>query len=77
MESSQQKLKQSQDEVLALKGRLTNSKKVNEQLQAKYAELDKALNQVTLSKSPTVVKVTSRSKEEIRLLTECKRKAGC
>ena len=76
LETLQQKLKYSQDEVLALKGRLTSTKRSHDQLQVRYCELDKALNEATLSKSPTVIKVTSRSKEEMRLLTECKRKVS-
>ena len=76
LETVQQKLKHSQEEVLALKGRLTNSRKSHDQLQVKCSELDRALNEATTTKSPTVVKVASRSKEEIRLLTECKRKVS-
>lgn len=75
LESLQQKLKHSQDDVLATRGRLTTSKKLNEQLRLKFSELDKALNEAT-SKSPTVIKVASRSKEELRLLTECKKKVS-
>ena len=76
LETAQQKWKHSQDEVLALRGRLTNSKKLHEQLQVRYSELDRAMSEA-ISKSPTVInRVTSRTKEELRLLMECKKKVS-
>jgi len=67
-EGLQQKHKHSQDEVLALRGRLTTSQKSQEKLQVKCSALEKSAS------SPTVLKVSTRSKEEQKLAAECRRK---
>ena len=54
------------------------SKKTQEQLQGKNSALEKALESAS-SQSPTVVKVSTRSREELRLAADCRRKVsrGC
>ncbi len=74
--STQDKYRYSHNEVLALKGRLTNVQKVQEQLQMKCTSLEHTVKTLTLQ-PPTVTKVASRSREETRLTEECKRKVEC
>ena len=62
----QQRCSQQSNEILALKGRLTNSKRAYEKLQAHCTQLE--------AQSPKVVKVYTRRSEEERLLNECKKK---
>ena len=69
-EGLQQKHKHSQDEVLALRGWPTTSQKSQEKLQVKYSLLEKSAS------SPTVLKVSTRSKEEQKLAAECRRKVN-
>ena len=58
-----------QEEVLALRGRLTSARKSQERLLVRCSALEKSAS------SPTVVKVTAtRSKQELRLAAECTRK---
>ena len=71
--AAQQRYKQSQDEVLALKGRLASTRKSNEQLQMKCSSLEQVVDTLQ-SRSPTVVKVPTKSREEVRLIEECRRK---
>ena len=70
----QLRARQRQDEVLALKGRLTSLQKAHEKLQGRCMELEKT---DAINKSPKVVGThthSARSKEEVRLSAECKRK---
>ena len=62
--------KHSQDEVLALRGRLTTAQKSQEKLRVKCSGLEKSAS------SPTVVKVSTRSREEQKLAAECRRKVN-
>ncbi|KAL5490782.1 hypothetical protein EMCRGX_G015966 [Ephydatia muelleri] len=66
LQECQQRCSQQSNEVLALKGRLTNSKKAYEKLQAQCSQLE--------AQSPKVIKVYTRRNEEERLLNECKKK---
>ena len=66
----QQKWSQQGNEILALRGRLTNSRKACDKLQAQCSQLERD------TQFPKVVKVYARRKEEERLLEECKRKVG-
>lgn len=71
----QDRCKQSQDEILALRGRLTSTRRSHEHLEMKCSTLEDIVQKLN-SRSPTVVKVTTRSREEVRLSEECKRKAS-
>ncbi|XP_064383941.1 myosin-11-like isoform X2 [Halichondria panicea] len=71
--SAQKNFHHSQDEVLALRGRLTSTRKACEQLQMKCTSLEHTVETLA-RRSPTVVRVPSRSREEVRLTEECKRK---
>ena len=73
--SAQKNFHHSQDEVLALRGRLTSTRKACEQLQMKCTSLEHTVETLA-RRSPTVVRVPSRSREEVRLTEECKRKVG-
>ena len=73
--TAQERYKHSQDDILALKGRLTSTRKSSDQFQMKCTTLEKMVESLN-SRSPTVVKVTTRSREELRLAEECKRKVG-
>ncbi len=73
--SAQKNCHHSQDEVLALRGRLTSTRKACEQLQMKCTSLEHTVETLA-RRSPTVVRVPSRSREEVRLTEECKRKVG-
>lgn len=68
LQECQQKCSQQSNEILALKGRLTNSKRAFEKLQAQCTQLEREVQ------SPKIVKVYTRRSEEERLLTECKKK---
>ena len=62
--------------VLAMRGRATNAKKHEERLKLKCTMLEKSL-EVVSSKSPTVIRVqqsAERTREELRLMEECKKK---
>ena len=73
--TAQERHKHSQDDILALKGRLTSAKKSKDQFQIKCTTLEKMVESLN-SRSPAVVKVATRSREELRLAEECKRKVG-
>lgn len=68
LEGLKQKYKHSQDEILALRGRLTISQKSQEKLQARCSVLERPAS------SPIVLKVSTRSREEQKLAAECRRK---
>ncbi len=75
-ERLQQKLESAENTILVLRGRASNAKKHEDQLKAKCAALQVAL-ETTAARAPSVVKVSpgpKRTREELKLREECRKK---
>ena len=80
LRNSKQKQQRLRDEILALRGRLANSRKTHEQLQAHCSALEKTVEGKT-QKLLSAARAGGgggggRSKEEIRLAKECRKKVS-
>ena len=78
LRNSKQKQQRSRDEILALRGRLANSRKTHEQLQAHCSALERTVEGQT-QKLSSVVRTGGgggRSKDEVRLAKECRKKVS-
>lgn len=73
----QDKLRITEDMILAMKGRASSTKRYEEQLKQKCRSLEQAL-EIARVRSPNIVKVPclEKSRVEMELLKECRRKVS-
>ena len=73
LKTAREKDKKSREEILALRGRLTRSQRAHEQLQIHCSVLEK---EVETQVQRLASMRSQRSKEEMKLVQECRRKVG-
>ena len=68
------RLKIGEDMILALRGRTTSARKMEEQLKTKVTTLERALE--VANSRPAPARVPTRTKVELELIKECKKKVS-